>query len=108
MRILDLQNHFEINTIGPVRMFQASLPLLKKAQDPKFIVISSVIGTIGGLDQIPFPNAAYGASKAASNYLTRKIHFENKDIVAFAIHPGYVSYVGDSTAALLTHIFVVP
>lgn len=52
-RVSDLKSHFDINTVGPLRLFQATLPLLDKAQDPKFVVIGSVIGTIGGLDQIP-------------------------------------------------------
>ena len=89
-RVSDLKSHFDINTVGPLRLFQATLPLLNKAQNPKFVVIGSVIGTIGGLDQIPWPNTAYGVSKAAVNYLARKIHFENENLVSFAIHPGYL------------------
>jgi NAD(P)-dependent dehydrogenase (short-subunit alcohol dehydrogenase family) len=36
------------------------------------------------------PVTAYGSSKAAVNYIVRKIHFENPDLIAFPIHPGYV------------------
>lgn len=39
---------------------------------------------------MPIPAAAYGASKAAINYITRKIHFENDWLIAFFIHPGCV------------------
>jgi len=88
MRINDLKQHFDVNTISVVRIFQAALPLLLKAELPKFILVSSVIGTIAGLDQIPFPNAAYGTSKAGANYILRKIHFENEKITAVALHPG--------------------
>jgi NAD(P)-dependent dehydrogenase (short-subunit alcohol dehydrogenase family) len=33
----------------------------------------------------------YGASKAALNSLTRKIHFENEWLVAFPLNPGPVA-----------------
>lgn len=83
-----VKEHLDINTVGPVRLFQAVFPLLQKSENAKFIVISSLVGTIGGLKDIPYPNAAYGASKAAVNFFTRKIHFENEDIVTLAVHPG--------------------
>lgn len=85
-----VKDHLDINTVGPLRLFQAFFPLLKRSSQPKFILISSLVGTIGGLDQIPYPNGAYGGSKAAANFFTRKIHFENEDITSLAIHPGYV------------------
>lgn len=34
------------------------------------------------------PSLAYGVSKAAANYFVRKVHFEEKGIVAMAVHPG--------------------
>ena len=84
-----IKEHLDINTVGPVRLFQATWPLLKKSLDAKFILISSIVGTIEGLKNIPYPNAAYGASKAAANFFARKIHFENENIVTLAVHPGY-------------------
>jgi norsolorinic acid ketoreductase len=36
----------------------------------------------------PFPNAAYGTSKAALNYLTRKMHYEHENLIVFPIDPG--------------------
>ena len=36
------------------------------------------------------PMLAYGASKAATKFLTRKLHFEHEKITCFTIHPGYV------------------
>ena len=53
--------------------------LLKKSAAPRFITISTVVGCIGGIMvTLPVGSVAYGASKAALNWVTRKIHFENE------------------------------
>ena len=90
VKVEDVKEHLDVNTIGPLVLFQATQPLLKKAvHGPgKFVTVSSPIGSIGGMEQRPFPMSAYGASKAALNYLTRKIHFEHEDLIAFAVDPG--------------------
>ena len=90
VKIEDVKEHVDVNTIGPLALFQATLPLLEKATHGpgKFVTVSSPIGSIGGMEQRPFPMSAYGASKAALNYLTRKIHFEHENLIAFAIDPG--------------------
>jgi len=90
MKTADLLEHVDVNTGGPVRLFQAVLPLLKAAKQPKFVVISTIVASIGNADQIPWNITAYGASKAAVNFLLRRIHIENPDLVALAIHPGAV------------------
>jgi norsolorinic acid ketoreductase len=85
----DLLEHFRVNAIGGVVLFRAVLPLLKQSQKAaKFIAMSTSAGTIGGQDDIPVANAAYGPSKAALNWLVKKIHLENEDLIAFPIHPG--------------------
>ena len=88
----DLKEHFDVNTVGPVLLFQATLPLLKKAAHGpgKFIGVSSPMGSVGGMEQRPYPMTAYGISKAALNYFLRKIHFENEDIISVALDPGCV------------------
>lgn len=87
-RPADLREHFEINVLGPLTLFQATLPLLEKAKAPKFVTVSSTAGSIGGMETIPIPNSSYGTSKAALNYLTRKMHFEHEGLIAFPISPG--------------------
>jgi norsolorinic acid ketoreductase len=88
--IAEFEQHLRVNAIGPVILLQAMLPLLQAAPNPKFVVISSIVGSIAFLDNLQVPAAAYGASKAAVNFLVRKVHFEHPELVAFAIHPGYV------------------
>ncbi|THW42087.1 NAD(P)-binding protein [Aureobasidium pullulans] len=90
MKSSDLLEHVDINVNGPVRLFQATLPLLHASRQPKFIAISSGVGTIGGAEYIPWAVTSYGASKAALNFLLRRIHIENKDLIAIAFHPGAV------------------
>jgi norsolorinic acid ketoreductase len=88
--IAEMRNHFEVNAIGPLILFQATKPLLGRSSQPKFVVVTSRAGSIGRLDFGQLPVVAYGSSKAAVNYIVRKIHFENMDLIAFPIHPGYV------------------
>jgi norsolorinic acid ketoreductase len=57
-----MQEHFLVNAIGPVLLFQAVLPLLSKARNPKFVVMSSSAGTIADTEKRPFPNTAYKAA----------------------------------------------
>lgn len=71
--------HFEVNTIGTLVLFQAMRPLLKASKSPKFIPISSSTASIGGfgaVSQLGF--SAYSVSKAALNYLSAAIHAENE------------------------------
>lgn len=86
---LDLLEHFQVNAIGVVTLFRAVLPLLHKSQEgAKFIAMGTAAATIEDQEKAPIPNAAYGPSKAALNWLMKKIHLENKDLIAFPIHPG--------------------
>lgn len=82
--IAQIQSH----AVGPVRLFQATLPLLEKSSSARFILSSSLMGTIGGIKDIPIQIAPYGASKAAANFFVRKINFEHDNIATLAIHPG--------------------
>lgn len=85
-----VQEHISVNAIGSLVLFQAVLPLLQKASQPKFVLLGSPMGSIGGMENRPFSMSAYGVSKAAAHYLVRKIHFENEGLIAFAIDPGFL------------------
>jgi norsolorinic acid ketoreductase len=83
----ELRQSFEINALGPIKLFQAAYPLFQKSANPKFIFISSSLGSIGAMEG-NVPSLAYGVSKAAANYFVRKIHFEHEEVTAVAVHPG--------------------
>jgi len=87
------RDHFNTNTVGVLALFQAVYPLLVAAPDdglPKFITVSSTVGSIEDMEKWPMNATAYGMSKAALNWLTRNIHIENPGLIAFPIHPGWV------------------
>jgi len=97
--ISEMRSHFEVNTIGPLALFQATAPLLEAAEG-KFFVMSSAAGSIG--DMLPMPVTAYGASKAAVNFIVRKIHFEHPRITAVALTPGWAQTdMGNRTAEIM-------
>ncbi|EIN06059.1 NAD(P)-binding protein [Punctularia strigosozonata HHB-11173 SS5] len=88
-----LRKHFEVNVVGTLVLFKAALPLLKASSAAsKFIMISSQGGGLERGAAMPFDIGAYGISKAAENYLARKLHFEhaNDGLVVFPICPGAV------------------
>jgi norsolorinic acid ketoreductase len=90
-----VREHFNVNTIGPILLFQAVKPLLKESKNgnPIFFAISTLIGSIGGQDALagfPAQFSPYGASKAALNWVIRRIHFEESWLTAFVFHPGLV------------------
>lgn len=101
----DMIEHYRINVIAIPILLRAVLPLLKQStRNAKFITIGSTAGTIGAMEKVPIPNSAYGPSKAALSWISRKIHFENPDIVSFNVHPGWVcaSHLDDSSFHLIS------
>jgi norsolorinic acid ketoreductase len=83
-------DHFRINTVAPLLLFQATLPLLRAAARPVFITVSSDAGSLSRMADLQAANTAYGASKAAANFVTRRIHFENPWLIAFPVQPGWL------------------
>jgi NAD(P)-dependent dehydrogenase (short-subunit alcohol dehydrogenase family) len=68
----ELVGRFETNAAAPMLLFQTFKPLLQKASTPKWIVISTSTGSIGYVGVIWLHIlTAYGASKAALNWLTQ-------------------------------------
>ncbi|KAF5327127.1 hypothetical protein D9619_004959 [Psilocybe cf. subviscida] len=93
MPIEDFKEMLEVNTTGVLVLFQSLYPLLKASTHltgAKFVPISSGAGSIDGSFISGKVLAGYGASKAAMNYLCRKMHFENEWLVCFPINPGAV------------------
>ncbi|THX81132.1 NAD(P)-binding protein [Aureobasidium pullulans] len=86
-----LRTHFEVNTIGPLALFQAFLPLLLQSAHPRFVAMTSGAASLREMEHMPLmPVTAYGASKAALNYIVRKIHFENLGVCSWVLSPGWV------------------
>lgn len=91
--------HLDVNTLGPMQLYQALRGMLVAPAEAegegeggnvkKFVLMSSSLGSIGAMEGA-VPSLAYGISKAAANYFVRKVHFEERDLVALAIHPGWV------------------
>jgi norsolorinic acid ketoreductase len=83
-----MEEFFRVNTLGNLLLFQAAYPLLETSEKPIFLFVSSSVGSTGSVHKVPFQGAAYGGSKAWVNHIVRRIHFENKNIISFAVHPG--------------------
>ncbi|KAK7923620.1 Short-chain dehydrogenase/reductase SDR [Apiospora marii] len=103
----DLRAAFETNAVAPLALFQALRPRMlatssvraDRQAPPKVVMVSSSVGCIG---QQEAPGGAYGASKAALNWITRALHNENTaagGLVAVALHPGWVQTRAGAHAA---------
>lgn len=82
--------HFQVNATGTLILFQAVHELLSKAKKPKFVPIGTPVGSIGDMEKFPLPSTAYGTSKAALNFLTKKLHLEHENMIIFPLEPGWV------------------
>ncbi|ETE61371.1 hypothetical protein L345_12882, partial [Ophiophagus hannah] len=104
----DMMKAYSVNTIGPLQMSQACLPLLKLAarRNPcqglsackaAIINISSILSSIELLDRWEtFKKVAYRCSKTALNMLTKcqSLDYSAHGILCVAIHPGQVNTTG--------------
>lgn len=76
--------NIKVSVTGTIVLFQAMYRLLGKSTSPRFVTISSGIGALNrGMIKVPVGSVAYGASKAALNWATRKMHFENEWLGGF-------------------------
>jgi norsolorinic acid ketoreductase len=86
--IAEVEDHLKTNSVGPVSLYLATRSLLLESQKPRFVVISTVLGSIGLQGERKIPDVAYGMSKAAINFFVSKLHHEEPGIISFPIHPG--------------------
>ncbi|KAK3311862.1 hypothetical protein B0H66DRAFT_614621 [Apodospora peruviana] len=96
VKLKDIRDMFEVNTLGPLKLFIAAFPLLKATADskgpgaPKFVGVSTNAASIVDVEEnAPYLLAGYGTTKAALNYLVRRAHAENDWLTAFVINPGF-------------------
>ena len=69
----EIENVFNINFHGPVKMIKAVLPIMREQKDGLIINITSIAGYMG----LPF-RAYYSASKGALEVLTEGLRMETK------------------------------
>jgi len=85
----DLRDTFNTNTVGPVMLTLALLPLLEAAKPARVINVSSQLGSVQNMtDGWP----GYGISKAALNAATRKLAqaLQPRGISVNVASPGWV------------------
>lgn len=90
------------NGVGAMRVVRQFVDLLRKAENPKIVNISSQLGSITA--QRPnFGSYAYNSSKAVMNMITRHLSFdlESDGIITISMHPGWVQTdMGGANAAV--------
>lgn len=86
----DLRYVFEVNTIGPIEMSRALLPLLKAGTDARIVHVTSKMGSIA--DNSSGGWWAYRISKAALNMACVNMAHELRErgVATMVIHPGWV------------------
>jgi NAD(P)-dependent dehydrogenase (short-subunit alcohol dehydrogenase family) len=96
----DVARTLDVNAVGPLRVVQAFLPLLRAGASPLLVNVSSEAGSIGpaGRDR----EFDYCMSKAALNMATRLLsNYLDGAVHVLALHPGWLrTDMGGAHAAL--------
>ncbi|KAK5659474.1 hypothetical protein OQA88_675 [Cercophora sp. LCS_1] len=96
----ELLEHYTVNVLGPVALYQATRDLLQKSTGkPIFAFMGSGAGALGR--QPPVPNAVYGASKSVVAWYGVRINAEDEWLNTFVLDPGWVQTEMGNTAARL-------
>ncbi|KAI9373004.1 putative sterigmatocystin biosynthesis ketoreductase stcE [Aspergillus egyptiacus] len=103
MPVEHLETHMQINAYAVLLLFQATRVLLQAAASPpQFICVGAPISTITEMESCArAPLTNYALSKLAACYLVRKLHFENKWLVAYIVDPGHIQSDMGAQAARL-------
>jgi NAD(P)-dependent dehydrogenase (short-subunit alcohol dehydrogenase family) len=87
----DMMDVFQTNTVGPLLVTQALLPLIRRSSmGGKIVMLTSELGSIGtNRSGGRYP---YRTSKAALNAVIRSmaVDLAKENIMAFGVHPGWV------------------
>lgn len=71
VEIKDVEESFRVNAVAPLVLFQALKPLLDKSSAPKWITMSSAVGSITNINLYGVSGlVSYGVAKAALNWIT--------------------------------------
>ncbi|SDW19808.1 SDR family oxidoreductase [Paenibacillus sp. CF384] len=103
--LADMQQVFNVNTLGPLRVTNALAPLVLRSESKLFVTISSEAGSIADCERTSW--FGYCMSKTALNMQGALIHNEVKKSggQVLLLHPGWVqSYMSGTlnTEATLT------
>lgn len=104
-----VRDTYDVNVLGPLRVTQAFLPLLREAAAARIVMVSSGLGSLtllrdpaSGLSQ--WPVFAYSSSKTALNAMT--IYFANElsgtSIKVNTVSPGFVKTDLNNNTGTLT------
>lgn len=92
-----LHDVFEVNFFGVIRTVRIFIDLLKKAENPRIVNVTSDLGSLTlhndpNWEHYQIKSAAYGPSKTALNAYTVALAYELKDqIKVNAVNPGYTN-----------------
>jgi NAD(P)-dependent dehydrogenase (short-subunit alcohol dehydrogenase family) len=87
-----MQNTFETNVFGTVRVLHAFMPLLQRSTNPVVVNVSSGLGSLTQLSGAPadfYLGVAYPASKSALNMVTVQFARAFPGIRVNAVDPGF-------------------
>lgn len=93
-RIADAASQVNVN--GPLVLFQAAYPLLKESNIRKFVAVSTPAASIHTGSQWPGGTYAYSSTKAALNWVMRKLHRDFEDLGQYSSF-SLAGYSGMST-----------
>jgi NAD(P)-dependent dehydrogenase (short-subunit alcohol dehydrogenase family) len=96
----DVARTFDVNAIGPLRVVQAFLPMLRLGASPVLVNVSSEAGSIGQCWRDR--ELDYAMSKAALNMATAILaNYLRGTVRVFSLHPGWLrTDMGGPKAAL--------
>ena len=101
IRYEDWEETFRVNTLGPMRLTEASLPHLARGERPLVLAITSHMGSIADIETPR--DYAYRSSKAALNAAMHGLAHElqPRGIGVLLLHPGWVrTRMGGSSAPI--------
>ncbi|MEL6526163.1 MAG: SDR family oxidoreductase [Chloroflexota bacterium] len=93
-----LNSVLQVNSVAPVMITQALLPLLKNSANPRVVMVSSHMGSI---ERAGTSGLSYRMSKAAVNMATKVLSgmLHDDNVTVITTHPGHVATdMGGSTA----------
>ena len=98
----EVLKHISINSVSPILMVKYFRELLKQAEKPIVVSVSSWLGSIAAKDSMR-GHYSYCTSKAALNMMNRAMSIELKEegIISIVVNPGWVrTDMGGETADL--------